>query len=100
MGEEILSRVTLEKIVKDLLRQYNAESAILFGSYSRDQETALSDIDLIIIGGHGFDPTDIFALAEDLHEQTKKPVDVYELSELEKGTPFYDAVLAEGVRIA
>ena len=100
MEKDVLSRSNLDTIVKTLLRQYHAESAILFGSYARGQATAQSDIDIIVIGGSAFDPTDIFALAEDLHRQTKKPVDVYELRELDKDSPFYQSVFSEGVRIA
>lgn len=100
MDTAAITRAGIENTVKNLLRQYNAESAILFGSYARGEETEHSDIDLVVIGGGGFDPTDIFAFAEDLHEQTKKAVNVYELRELEENTPFYEAVFAEGVRIA
>ncbi len=100
MEKDVLCRSNLDAILKTLLRQYNAESAILFGSYARGQATAQSDIDIIVIGGSAFDPTDIFALAEDLHRQTNKPVDVYELRELDKDSPFYHSVFSEGVRIA
>lgn len=43
-----------------------------------------SDIDFIVIGGHAFDPTNIFAIAEDLYEASGKNVDVYEINEIKK----------------
>lgn len=100
MSEHIYSKEELTAIISSLLKKYSAQHAILFGSYARQEAGASSDIDLIVVGGETFDPTDIFALADDLHRMTGKDVDVYELSEINTGTDFYDAILAEGVRIA
>ena len=49
-----------------LLKKYHAERAILFGSYARQEADATSDIDLIVIGGSRFTPTDVFCIAEEL----------------------------------
>ncbi|GEM_PF-4746189 len=57
----VLTFSEIEAIVKPLLRRYNAESAILFGSYARGEATKDSDIDLIVIGGEHFLPRNIFA---------------------------------------
>lgn len=92
--DEIISTVL------PLLKKYRAESAILFGSYARQEADADSDIDLVVIGGPHFDPTDVFCLADDLYRLTGKQVDVYELCELNAGTKFYDTIFSEGVRIA
>ena len=51
----------------------------MFGSYARQEANAASDIDLIVVGGIKFDPTDVFCIAEELHRALGKPVDVYEL---------------------
>lgn len=100
MSEHIYSRDELIAIVSSLLEKYSAQQAILFGSYARQEAGAASDIDLVVVGGKAFDPTDVFALADDLHRMTGKNVDVYELSEINAGTEFYDTILSEGVRIA
>lgn len=100
MSEHIYSKEELSAIISSLLEKYSAQQAILFGSYARQEARAASDIDLIVVGGKAFDPTDVFALADDLHRMTGKNVDVYELSEINSGTDFYDTILAEGVRIA
>ena len=96
----ILSRAELEAMISDLVLKYHAERALLFGSYARGDATAASDIDLVVYGGPAFHNTDIFAFAEELHERSGKPVDVYEISELRVGTSFYDSVMAEGVNVA
>lgn len=100
MSEHIYSQEELFSIVSSLLTKYNAKLAILFGSYARKEADAKSDIDLVVDGGAAFEPTDIFALADDLHRATGKDVDVYEISEINAGTEFYDTILSEGVRIA
>lgn len=100
MSEHIYSQEELICIVSPLLEKYHAQRAILFGSYARRQADASSDIDLIIVGGDGFDPTDVFSLADELHRVTGKDVDVYEMCEINTGTDFYNTILSEGVQIA
>lgn len=100
MLEHIYSQEELSHIISTLLKKYKAQYAILFGSYARKEAEASSDIDLVVVGGKDFEPTNIFALADDLHRETQKEVDVYELSEINAGTDFYHAIFSEGVRIA
>ena len=95
-----LSLDEIRSIVKELLERYHAEHALLFGSYARGDATPDSDIDIIIVGGKEFVPHDIFALAEDLREMTGRSADVFEMREVNTGTPFYESVMKEGVRIA
>lgn len=96
----ILSRDEIERFIKMLLRKYNAEYAILFGSYARNEPDENSDIDVIVVGGEKFRPTDIFAFGEDLRELTKKDADVFEIREVNKGTEFYNNIMRDGVCIA
>ena len=100
MTEEVFSRTTLVALIASLLKKYHAESAILFGSYARHEADALSDLDLVVMGGSSFEPTDIFSMAEDLHRATGKAVDVYELCEINQDSGFYRTILREGVPIA
>lgn len=100
MSEHIYSQDEIANAVLPLLKKYRAEKAILFGSYARRDADAASDIDLIIVGGEHFDPTDVLCIAEELHCAMGKSVDVYELREIKTGSPFYHAILTEGVQIA
>ncbi len=95
-----LSLNEIKTIVKELLERYHAEYALLFGSYARGDATSDSDIDVIIVGGKNFVPRNIFALAEDLREMTGRDADVFEMREVDTGTPFYESVMREGIRIA
>jgi len=100
MSDHVYSREEIFGIILPLLKKYHAEKAILFGSYAREDATALSDIDLVIIGEKEFDPTDVFSIADDLYRITGKNVDVYELHEIVHGSPFYNTIMSEGVQIA
>ena len=95
-----LSYPELEATIRLLLKKYHAEYALLFGSYARGDATPESDVDVIIVGGKDFIPRNIFALAEDLREMTGRNADVFEMREVNIGTPFYESVMREGVRIA
>ena len=100
MTEEIYSMESLVSIITGLLKKDRAERAVLFGSYARHEADVLSDIDLLVIGGAGFEPADVFCMAEDLHHTTGKAVNIYELCEINQDSDFYRTILREGVPIA
>lgn len=94
------TKTDIEKVIRALLVRYNAEYAILFGSYARGEETPDSDIDVVVFGGDNFKKSNIFAFAEELREALGKDADVFEISEVNRDTPFYDNLMKEGVKIA
>ena len=96
----VLTMAEIKAALRTLLARYNAEQAIVFGSYARGDVTPDSDLDVIIVGGKNFVPRNIFALAEDLRELFGRDADVFEIREVNAGTPFYESVMREGVRIA
>ena len=96
----MLTRAEIEAAIKTLLVKYNAESALLFGSYARGDETASSDVDVVVFGGRDFKKSNIFAFAEDLRQAIGRDADVFEICELDEGTPFFNNVIKEGIRIA
>ena len=95
----VLELNEIANTVRELLRQYHAEYAILFGSYARSEANPDSDIDIIVFGGEGFIPKKIFEFAEDLREKTGLKVDAFEIHEVNQNTDFYKNVLNEGIRI-
>ncbi len=90
----------IEKCVKTLLTRYNAESALLFGSYARGDETSESDVDVVVFGGKDFKKSNIFAFAEELRDMLGTDVDVFEICEINKGTSFYESLMKDGIKIA
>ena len=96
----MLTRDYIESAIKTLLARYHAEYAILLGSYARGEETPDSDVDVIVCGGKNFKKSNVLAFAEELCEMLGTNVDVFEISEVNRGTPFYDNLMREGIRIA
>lgn len=94
------TRIDIENCIKTLLVRYNAEYALLFGSYARGDETPESDVDVVIFGGNNFKKTNIFAFAEELREMLGTEVDAFEICEIDEGTAFYDNLMKEGIKIA
>ena len=90
----------VQDAIKVLLRRYGAESAVLFGSYARGEQTDSSDIDVVVFGGKNFKKSNIFAFAEELRQMTGKDVDAFEICEVDPQTPFYHSVMEEGINIA
>ena len=95
----MLSYGEIEAYIKELLEKYHAEYALLFGSYARGDADASSDIDVIVCGGDKFRARDIFSFGADLRELSGKDADVFELSEVNLGTPFFESIMREGIRI-
>ena len=95
-----MSVAEIERCIQQLVKRYGAEYALLFGSYARGDATEDSDVDVVVVGGPNFRKMNIFAFAEDLRMMTGKAVDAFEICELNKGTPLYNAVMNEGKRIA
>ena len=94
------TKSVIKNAIRSLLVRYNAEYALLFGSYARGEETPDSDVDVVVFGGKNFKKSNIFAFAEDLREMIGKNVDAFEISEVDTGTPFYENLIREGVKIA
>ena len=88
----MLTRKQIEQIVKYLLKRYDADYALLFGSYARG--------DIIVFGGDGFKKTNIFAFAEELRTATGKDVDAFEICEVNSDSEFYRNAVNEGIKIA
>lgn len=89
----------IRQFVKPLIKKYSAQAAILFGSYARGDATEDSDIDIMIVGGKNFDPTDVFCIADELYDISGKQVDVYEEREIDRDSDFYKNILMDGVRL-
>ncbi len=100
MSDRILTGEEIRSTILPLLKKYRAEKAILFGSYARNDADGKSDIDLLIIGGEHFAPTDVFCIADELYRSLAKNVDVYELCEINADSDLYNTIFAEGVQIA
>ena len=94
---------TMEQIaaaVKPLAAKYRVKEIYLFGSYARGEADENSDLDFLVFGGEMFRRTMIFALAEDLREVLKKNEDVFEITEVNPDSNFYQTIMKEKVLVA
>ncbi len=99
-AERLLSFDEIQGIVKPLAEKYQIDEVYLFGSYARKEATEESDLDFLVYGGPKFKSIFIFAFAEDLRMLTKKDVDAFEISEVNVGSPFYQNVMRDKVKVA
>ena len=88
------------RLVKPVAEKYGVKAVYLFGSYARGEADEDSDLDFLVFGGEDFKLTMIFALAEDLRDILKKNVDVFEISEINKDSDFYNAIMKERLFVA
>ena len=94
---------TMEQIaaaVKPLADKYRVKEIYLFGSYARGEADENSDLDFLVFGGEMFRRTMIFALAEELREVLNKNVDVFEITEVNPDSNFYQTIMKEKVLVA
>ena len=98
-NKDILTIEQIKNTVVPIAKKYKAAEVYLFGSYARGEAREDSDLDFLVFGGDEFHLTDIFAVAEELRELFNKRVDMFEICEINTGTPFYDTVMREKVRI-
>mgnify|MGYP002678366378 CR=1 FL=1 len=100
MSKGVLTLEMIADTVKPIAAKYQVEAIYLFGSYAREEATAESDLDFLVFGGESFRKTLIFALAEDLREAFNKAVDVFEITEVNRDSVFYDTIMRERKLVA
>jgi predicted nucleotidyltransferase len=71
----------------------------LFGSYARGDAKEISDVDLIIDTNRQLWGLKFFGLVYDIEQLLPKRVDIYETSEINIPSDFYNKIINEGVVI-
>ena len=98
MSDKILSTNEIAARVRPIAEKYRVQAVYLFGSYARADET--SDLDFLVFGGEHFKPTLIFAFAEELRAALEKEIDVFEISEINTDSAFYNTIMKERLQVA
>ena len=99
MSEKIYTIEELKAILYDVLKDFSVKKAILFGSYAKNNQTVTSDIDIVIDSEGKLLNIYFYGLLEELVERLQKEVDLFEISEIQEGSPIYDNIQKEGVVI-
>ena len=97
MSEKIYSIEELKKILETILKNFSVKRAILFGSYAKNTQTSKSDIDLVIDSEGTLLNIYFYGLLEELVEKLEKNIDLFEISEIQKGSKIYNDIQKEGV---
>ena len=97
MSEKIYSVEEIKQILSEILVNFAVKKAILFGSYAKNLPTKNSDIDLVIDSEGKLINIYFYGLLEEIVEKTQKKIDLFEISEIKKGTPLYNAIKKEGI---
>lgn len=87
----------LQKILTPIFRQNGVKRAILFGSYAKGLATAKSDIDLLV--DSGLRGLAFFGLMEDVVTAIDAPVDLLDVSQIEKNSRIDREIRESGVAI-
>lgn len=99
MCEKIYTIEELKNMLKDIFKKFAIKKAILFGSYAKNTPTEKSDIDLVIDSEGKLLNIYFYGLLEDLVQKLQKNVDLFEITEIQKGSRIYKDIENEGVII-
>ena len=93
----VLEIAEIQRICKEIFREYPVDYGYLFGSYAKGNAAETSDVDLLV----GTDLTGLrfFELTERLREGLHKRVDVLNPKQLLNNEALLHEVLKEGIRI-
>lgn len=80
--EEVLSLEAIRYLVIPVAKKYGIEKIYVFGSYSRGEQTAGSDVDLMIVGGNYVTYAEFANLEEAFRAVLQKAVDVVNYSKV------------------
>lgn len=87
----------IKKTCKEVFDKYNIDFAFLFGSYAKDKQNPLSDVDILI--SSEITGLDYFGLLEELKESLHKKVDLIRLKDIEPNSELMKEILKVCVKI-
>ena len=93
----VLSKEKIQDVCADILKDYDVEYAILFGSYARGTAGEKSDVDLLI--STSTSGLKFYELVEKLRIALKKKVDLLDLNQLNNNQELLNEILRDGVKI-
>lgn len=96
MSEKIYTIEELKKILEEILKNFEVKRATLFGSYAKNLATPTSDIDIVIDSEGKLLNINFYGLLEDLVQKLQKNIDLFEISEIQKGSRIYKDIQNEG----
>lgn len=99
MSEKIYSVEEIKNMISEILNKFPVKKAILFGSYAKETQTPVSDIDIIIDSDGKLLNIYFYGLLEELVEKFQKNIDLFEISEIQTNSDIYNNIKKEGIII-
>ena len=95
--EAIYSVNELRNTLRPVFEQYGVRSAVLFGSYAKGKASTRSDVDLLV--DSGLRGLAFFGLLEGVSSALTVPVDMIDVTQIEKDSEIDREIQRSGVRI-
>ena len=87
----------LKTILSPVFAEHGVKRAVLFGSYAKGAATSRSDVDLVV--DSGLRGLAFFGLLESVATALDTPVDLIDVSQIERGSRIDREVAQSGVKI-
>lgn len=89
----------IQKVVSDVVKDYDIKEAYLFGSYARGEETPQSDIDLRFLCGKTLRIQDLYHIEKELEEKLGKSIEIISAPPKELRPRFYKRIKEDEVML-
>ncbi|MBQ7148572.1 MAG: nucleotidyltransferase domain-containing protein [Pseudobutyrivibrio sp.] len=93
----MLSVESIKEILRPVFKEYNVKNAVLFGSYAKGNATINSDVDICV--DSGLKGLKFFGLLEDVVNVLKLPVDLIDISQIDRDSRVEKEIKNTGVKI-
>ncbi|WP_369298633.1 nucleotidyltransferase family protein [uncultured Neglectibacter sp.] len=87
----------LKRVLHPVFSQHGVRSAVLFGSYAKGLATPRSDVDILV--DSGLRGLAFYGLLEGVTSTLSVPVDLIDVTQLEKGAPLETEIRRTGIAI-
>lgn len=95
--QKVYSIDEIENILHPVFAGFGVRRAVLFGSYAKGRATPRSDVDILV--DSGLRGLAFFGLLEGVATSLDVPVDLIDISQIEKGSPIEMEIQQTGVPI-
>ena len=93
----MLSVESIKEILRPVFKEYNVKNAVLFDSYAKGNATINSDVDICV--DSGLKGLKFFGLLEDVVNVLKLPVDLIDISQIDRDSRVEKEIKNTGVKI-
>lgn len=97
MMDKVYTIPELKTILSPVFAKHGVKRAVLFGSYAKGAATSRSDVDLVV--DSGLRGLAFFGLLESVATALDTPVDLIDVSQIERGSRIDKEVEQSGVKI-